>query len=202
MITLYGFNQTRSFRCLWALEESGLPYRFKALNPSAGETRSKDYLSLHPEGKVPAIEDDGFTLNESGAIMNYVGSRCPEKGLLPPDGTQERALYDQALFFVLSELEQPLWTIGKHKFALPAEHRRSEIMDTAQWEFRKAMTTLTNRLGNRTYMVGDSFTGADIMVAHTLRWAELFKMTLDESLTAYMNHHYQRPACQRAMEKI
>ena len=202
MITLYGFGQSRSFRCLWALEESGLPYNFKTMDVKAGEAKSKEYLSIHPEGKVPAIEDDGFILNESGAILNYIASKCPEKGLQPENNTRERALYDQTFFFVLSELEQPLWTVGKHKFALPEERRKPEIIETAVWEFSKALATLTNRLGSRTYIVGDSFTAADIMVAHTLNWAEMFKFSLDDQLTAYKNHHYQRPACQRALEKI
>jgi len=199
MITLYGFGQARSFRCLWALEESELPYKFKALNVKAGESQSEAYLKLHPEGKVPALEDGGFILNESGAILNYIASKCPGKRLIPEEGSKERALYDQTLFFVLSELEQPLWTTGKHKFALPKELRVPEIRETTLWEFKRASATLQKRLGDRMTIVGDEFTGADIMVAHTLNWAESFKFPLNKQLKIYKDHHYQRPACQRAV---
>ncbi len=203
MLTLYGFGQSRSFRCLWALEESGLDFNYKALDMRAGESQSEHYKAIHPEGKVPAIDDDGFVLTESGAILNYIAGRSSNPQFKPADGTKDRALYDQTFFFILTELEQPLWTTGKHKFALPKEQRCPDVLETARWEFSKALNTLQLRLANHAHVVGDLFTYADIMVAHTLNWAIRFEFPLeDENLLAYRERMYQRPACLRAMARL
>jgi len=200
MITVYGLPRSRSSRALWALEESGTDYEFVALDFAAGEQRKPEYLKLSPAAKVPTLVDDDLVLTESAAIVNYVCGRYGED-LLPSDPVA-RADYDRWSFFALSELEQPLWTIGKHKFALPSEHRVAEIFPTAQWEYQKALDLLSEGLGEKLFILGDAFSGADILLGHTLNWGVAFKQPLEQdSLRAYSERVNARPAFQRVLER-
>ena len=114
-----------------------------------------EYLALNVGGKVPTLVEGEFVLTESGAICTYIGDRFPATGLTPPVGGQERARYDQWCYFALSELEQPLWTIGKHTFALPERRRAPAVLETARWEFSVAAKILAEGLGRREFIAGD-----------------------------------------------
>ena len=202
MIKLYGFFRSRSNRAMWALEEIGAPYEFYQLDFKRGDPRSDFYRAINPACKMPALQDDDLCLSESCAICNYLGEKFPESGLTPPSATRERAVYDQWMFFVLSELEQPLWTKGKHTFAIPEEYRVPAVLDTALWEFARAAKLLSKGLGDNEYIAGDRFTMADILVAQTLRWAVNFKYPIEhDNLTAYLEHMEARPAYARMAEK-
>ena len=120
---------------------------------------------------------------------------------MPADGTAERARYDQMCFFILSELEQPLWTTGKHRFAIPEQYRIPEIISkTAPFEFAKAQSALLIIKGDNKYAAGDQFTMADILLAQTLGWAQRFEFSVDASLVAYKDAMNQRDAFARAMK--
>ena len=151
MIKLYGFGESRSFRCLWALEETGLPYEYitTKLRTEAGDPASaqhSDYRRLNVQGKVPTLLNEGLVLTESIAILYYIARCAPESGLLPNASMDVYARLDELSSFVLTELEQPLWSKGKHTFALPDEYRIPQMMETAKYEFQKATATLVPRL--------------------------------------------------------
>ena len=130
MLTVYGCPNTRSTRVVWALEEAGADYEYVPIDLRIGAGLQPDYLALNIGGKVPTLVDGGFVLTESGAICTYIGDRFPGAGLVPPVGTKERASYNQWCYFALSELEQPLWTLAKHRFALPKQYRVPAVLDT------------------------------------------------------------------------
>jgi len=199
MIHVYTHPGTRGTRATWALEEAGATYDIAIVDLMKGEGRSREYLGINPGGKVPAMIADGLYLSESGAICNWVGEHFPDSGLTPPSGTRERALYDRWCFFVVTELEQPLWTMAKHRFALPEKRRVPEIMETASWEFANALSVLAGALQDVPYLVGDRFTAADLLAAHTLAWARRYEMPLnDRYITAYTDAQLSRPALARA----
>jgi glutathione S-transferase len=202
MMTLYGCPQTRSARPAWALEEAGAEYAYVVVDLMKGEGRTPDFRAINPGGKVPALVDEGLTLTESGAICTYIGDRFPESGLTPPPGTAERAKYHQWCFFVIGELEQPLWTIAKHRFALPADWRVPQIEPTAAKEFAVALGVFEQGLGENTYLLGDRFTAADILAALTLNWARKAQV-LPESprVTGYLERTLSRPALERARRR-
>ena len=198
-ITLYGFTTSRSFRCLWALEEAQLDYHYIEVDkrhPDSG------FLALNPQGKVPTLLDNDKVITESGAIVNYIDSLC-EQCFIPQD-RRLRAQYDEINCFVLTELEQPLWTIGKHRFALPEKYRVSEIFPTAQYEFEKANKALNTLIHNHrnTFVVGEQFTFADIMLGHTYQWARFFNMPLLKHQLDYLESLQQRSAFIRARKKV
>lgn len=204
MITLYGSGQSRSFRELWALEEAGLPYDYKQVKIGSSDkngTQTALYKQLNTQGKVPVLVADDVVINESAAILNYIAALVPDAGLIPMDDLALRAYYDEICFFVLSELEQPLWMKAKHSFIFPKEYRVKGVRHTAQWEFRKALQAVEHYLKDKQYAVGERFTMADILISYTLLWAEKAKFEVPENLLDSSKRLYLRPACTRALAK-
>jgi len=194
-ITLYGLGPSRSFRCLWALAEAGLEHDFVSLDLSSSESngaKSPDYLAINPQGKVPSLKHGDFVLTESAAILNYINAISTQKFI--PDDLYGRAKYDELAFFVLTELEQPLWTTGKHKFAIPEEHRVADMLVTAKWEFDKALNAFTKLVSVDEFVLGDAFSFADILVAQTFNWADRFEFKLPQEYLDYRDRMYAREA--------
>lgn len=202
---LYGMGQSRAFRALWALEEAGIDYEYVSVKFGSTEkngTASEEYHALNFEGKVPTLVDGDLVLTESGAILNYIGANSPKLHLIPTDNLKRRAKYDEVCCFILTELEQGLWTNGKHRFALPEAQRVPDVLPTATWEFAKAVKTLQQNFDGRGFVLGDEFTLADVLLAQTLGWAERFEFEVPEELLSYKNKMYYRTACKNALKKL
>jgi len=202
-IKVYGVANSRSMRVVWALEEIGAAYDYVKVDLLKGEGRSPDYLAINPAGKVPVLVDGDFTLTESVAILNYLGEKFPASGLAPAfDQLQARGEFHRWCSFGLSELEQPLWNIAKHRFALPRDKRVPAVLATAEWEFGVAAQLLADMLQGREYATGRNFSAADILIAHTLSWARSARIALpDPALDAYTDRMLARPALARARER-
>ena len=199
MFMVYGFPNSRSSRVVWALEEVGAEYECVHVDLRAGAGWRPEYLALNVGGKVPTLVEGEFVLTESGAICTYIGDRFPATGLTPPVGGQERARYDQWCYFALSELEQPLWTIGKHTFALPERRRAPAVLETARWEFAVAAKILAEGLGRREFIAGDRFTAVDVYLGSQIGWGLQFgTMEKRPELEAYFARIAARPAFARA----
>lgn len=183
-------------RAAWALGEAGAAYDYVKVDLRRGEGRSAQFLAVNHGGKVPALVDGTVVISESGAIVTYIGERFPDSGLVPPLSQPAlRAAYFEWSFFVLSELEQPLWTIAKHRFALPPDWRVASIEATAAKEFLRAIDVAATRLGDREFTVGNSFTAADILVSHTIAWAKSANIAFDApTLDKFFARHWARPA--------
>ena len=199
---LYGYRNGRSLRALWALEEIGAAYEYVEVDVMHGEGRKPSFLKINPGGKVPVLDDGGTIVTESAAICIHLAEKYPESGLLPTAGTRERTECYKWISFVLTELDALLWTIAKHRFALPKERRVPAVIDCASWEFEAAVKILAAGLGDRAYLVGESFTVADILAGHILLWAKSARLELgSDSLTGYLNALTTRVAFARAREK-
>jgi len=198
MIKLYGGGQSRSFRALWALEEAGLDFEYVEVTREL--LGSADYKAINPQSKIPTLVDGSLVLTESAAIVNYAAS-LSSHSLIPAD-TAARAEYDDLCYFVMTDFEQPLWTMGKHRFALPEEQRKETVLDTAVWEFAKSQTALQQRMGNREFAVGEQFSMADVLLSQTLNWAQRFEMDVAPELLAYKDRHYERAACVASLKRV
>lgn len=88
----YGSGSPYAWRVWLALEHKGIPYDFKLLSFSEGDTRKPDFTAVNPRQKVPAIVDDGFALYESVAIMEYLEERWPDRPRLYSAALRERAV--------------------------------------------------------------------------------------------------------------
>ena len=199
MIQLFNYPNTRGLRVTWMLEELEADYEFNLVPAGSNGFGSEEYIKINPAGKVPAIRDGDLVLTESAAIVTYLGDKFPDKKLVPPAGSAARAKYDQWCYFVLSELEQPLWTKGKHKFMLPRDKRVPAIIETAEWEFQKALMILSQGLDGHRFILGDTFSAADILIGQTLSWARTAKQPVElQNVADYADSILGREALQRA----
>ncbi len=202
MLKVYGYPNTRSVRITWLLEELALPYTYERVDMQHGQHRSEAFLSKNPAGRIPLLETEHGLISESGAIINYLASLKPDAELIPSLSSYRRAIYDQWLFFTLTELEQPLWSIAKHTFALPKEQRCEAVIASAQWEFQRALKVLAQGLGDKPYMLGDRFTALDVPLAHTLFWAMAAKQPIEQAnINDYIGRMAVRPALSAARER-
>ncbi len=204
MITLYGFGrifvegrgETKDLWAQWALEELGLPYRVHALDHTGGELDSEAYRRISAFHQAPAIDDDGFVLSESTAIVLYLAEKA---GKLIPGDAQGRTrvtqwccaavatVYPSFLFHDLAEM----FDSDKAAPKLHAEIRKL----IGRW-----LGDVERRLENRTWIACDDFTVADIMMAGALR--TIRKTDLMEPfprLKSYYERCTARPAWQRTL---
>ncbi len=187
-------------RVSWTLEELGLDWDYFYINLAKGVHRSDAYLQINPNGRSPALRDGDVTLIESGAICRFLAEKYGPQLLAEP-GSAESALMNQWLSFTTTELEQALWSMGKHKFALPKEQRLTEMLDVASWEFERAARVAEIMLPDTPYICGEQFTIADIILTHTLNWAVAFNQQLPDNLSEYRKRLSQRPAMSKGLEK-
>jgi glutathione S-transferase len=198
-VKLYHWPGTRSVRPRWLLEELGVPYEIERVNVFQGEGRTAAYLAIHPHGAVPALQIDGVDLFESGALCMFLADKYAEKGLAPPINTPERGLYYQWMFYVPATLEPPLFDIALHSTILPVHRRIPEVVRFSQRRFEPIARVLDQAVTGKTYLLGERFTAADILLAATLNWLpELIRNY--PALEAYRLRLSQRPAYQRALE--
>ena len=183
---------TRASRPRWLLEELEIPYRLHPVDLFGGERNPG-----HPLGWVPAARLDGERLLESGAICHRLADRYPEKGLAPALDDPRRSAYEQWMFFVPGSLEPPAFDVLLHTRILPEQQRVAAIVPFATKRYRRVLGMLEKELDHGGYLLGDTFSAADIMAGTTLTW---LPELLDDhpALLAYMQRVTARPAYRRA----
>ncbi len=190
---LFEFAPTRSIRARWTLQELEVPFEAVTINLMAGEQRNPEFLGINPAGKLPVLVDGDMVLTESIAIVLYLAEKYPEKKLVPTD-LRQRAELTRWLLFTTTELEQPLWRIARHTTLYPADRRLPGELALAAEDFAAMAEVLDAHMRDRAFVVGDSVTVGDFVLAYTLDWAKLAKL-LDAwpRLEAYMERMYARP---------
>lgn len=201
MLTLYCVPKTRGFRVMWMLEELEQPYQLVNRYLHHEQEDSPDFLVINQLGKVPVLYDGEMYITQSPAINTYLGDKFSARQLVPEPGTPQRGNYEQWCYFISSDLEEGLWTMTKHTSALPPEQRWPKGVDIGWWEFIRTATLVKNGLGDKPFLLGEAFSAADILCAHTLMWARRKSIPIGDSLTAYMERCQAREAYQRAVEK-
>jgi glutathione S-transferase len=204
MITLYGFGRVhpgmigegRDLRAQWALEETGLPYRVHALDYIAGELDGPAYSRLSWFHQVPVIDDDGFIVGESGAVLLYIAEKA---GKLIPADFAGRTQVVQWCFAALTTVERPLFEIqmidGGVGGVGARERRAALVKEAGRW-----FAGLERRLDGREWIACEAFTVADILLATVLR--QVRHTDLIEpypQLKAYYARALARPAWQRTL---
>ena len=204
MITISAFRwvpdfaqgQVRDLRVRWALEEAGLAYRTRLLEQ--GDQDEPEYRALQPFGQVPILDDDGFVLFESGAIVLHIGERS--ETLLPREPAA-RARATQWLVAALNSVEPFLLNVALIDLFYANEQwaklRRPGAVEFAQ----KRLSAVSRSLGDKPYLDGDSFTAGDLMMATVLRMLNHTDIvTCDPRLSAYVDRCTARPAFKRALD--
>jgi glutathione S-transferase len=190
---LYEFPPTRSIRVRWTLQELGADFEAVRVNMLAGEHKGPDYLKINPAGKLPALVDGDIVLTESIAIVLYLAEKYPDRHLIPADPVKRAELY-RWLLFATTELEQPLWRIAKHSNLYPEDRRIPADIELAREDFTPMAAVLDEHMKGREFIVGDSVTVADFVMAYTLDWANEAGLLGDfPRLKAYVERMYARP---------
>jgi glutathione S-transferase len=190
---LYEFPPTRSIRVRWTLQELGVDFEAVFVNMLAGEHKTPAYLKVNPAGKVPALVDGDLVLTESVAIVLYLGEKYPERGLVPTDLKLRTQIY-RWLLFAATELEQPLCRIARHTNAYPESKRIPGEVPLAREDFQEMARVLEEHISGRQFVVGNSITVADIVLAYTLDWAnEVQLLGGFPQMRSYMERMYERP---------
>jgi glutathione S-transferase len=202
MITLYAFGnifpegvgETRDLRAQWALEETGLPYRVHALDHSGGELDGEAYSRISPFHQVPVIDDDGFVVAESSAVLLYIAEKA---GKLIPGDVQGRTRVVQWCFAAVNTVEPTLVCLDligifdKTAHKLTAEVRKL----AGRW-----LGGVERRLAGREWIACADFTVADITMGCVLR--SIRKTDLMDpfpGIKAYYGRCLARPAWQRTL---
>lgn len=215
MITVHHLNNSRSQRVLWLLEELGTPYEIVKYQRDPKTMLAPPELTrVHPLGKSPVITEDGVTVAESGAIVEYLIERHGEGRLVPPAGTDERLRYRYWLHFAEGTAMPPL--VMKLVFSRIVESPMPFfVKPIAKGIAAKVMSTLVTpnltrqldfmeaELGKSEWFAGSEFSGADIQMSFPIE-AAAQRAGLDESrpkLSAFLKRIHDRPAYKRALER-
>lgn len=200
MITISAFRwvppfaqgQVRDLRVRWALEEAGLPYRSRLLEP--GEQDTPEYRALQPFGQVPVFEEDGRVLFESGAIVLHIGERSEA---LLPKAAAARARAVQWLIAALNSIEPHIMNYAVLDLFYAEETWAKLRGESAKAFAQHRLRSLAAALGDKPYLDGESFTAGDLMMATVLRIVP--ELIPDERLSAYVARCTARPAFARAL---
>jgi glutathione S-transferase len=198
---LYGSKNSRSIRPVWALEEANATYEYQRIWMMKGEGHTPAFKAINPAGKIPVLVDGDLTLTESMAQVFYIAEKFPNAKLIPSDSKARAQMY-RWVFYAATEVEPPLWAIAQHRFALPEDKRVPQLEPTSMWLLGRGLRVLEKTLTTREFIAGDSFTVADILVAHCITWAISAKIdSMGDACLAYVGRMKQRPAYQAAVER-
>ena len=200
MLTIWGGGTTRAMRAHWMAHELGLEYEPKLIGSRTGETQTAAFKKLNPKEKIPVLVDGDFVLTESAAIVTYLGDTYGrDSGLVPPPFTRARAEYNQWNSFIQMELDaHTLYVLRKHKDLDNIYGAAPAAVSTAIEGFHKQAAVAESALATRDFLVGDQFTGADLMLVTTLKWAIAYEVELTPALMAYTALHSKRDAYKSA----
>ena len=188
-----GRGMARDVRVRWALEEAGRPYEVKLL--SFEEMKQPAYLASQPFGQIPAYEEDGLTLFESGAIILHIGDR--HGGLWPSD-PHGRARATAWMFAALNTVEPPILEREMPKYLERDESWYEARMPLLDRRVNQRLLELSNRLSDRAWLEGDFSAGDLLMVTVLRRLTGSGLLELYPNLPPYIARAEARPAYQRA----
>lgn len=195
-------------RVLWLAEEISLSYSTEILQMFSSEMQHADYLAIHPMGKVPAIDDNGFILWETAAIFDYLITKYSDGSLIPPRDTALGAKAVQWINFAENPLTVIMGEIVAHDGVLPPERcipalveRGRELAPDLIAIVEKALEG--DKLGEPEFILGDTFSAADIMLGFALNIAQYLGFVNDSTpkTLAYCQRLTERPAFQRASQQ-
>ena len=200
-LRIYGIAASRAIRALWMAEELGLAYEHVPIHyrddPDGPLGKNNaDFRRANPLGRVPAIDDDGFTLWESMAINLYL-ARKHGKGLWPATVEGEGLAY-QWSFFAVTEIDPDINTWAANAIVLPEDKRDPAKAQAALEKLQRPLAVVDAALGHRPYLAGGAFTVADLNLAAALFRARRMDHAARPNLARWLADCFSRPAARRA----
>jgi glutathione S-transferase len=213
MLTVHHLNNSRSQRVLWLLEELGVPYEIIRYNRQPNMLAPPELRAIHPLGKSPVITDNGNTIAESGAIVEYLVKTYGNGRLVPPDNTPERLRFTYWLHYAEGSAMPPL--LLKLIFMMLPKRAPLLMRPVVNAIAAKALNTLVDpqlkqhmafwegELSKSDWFAGNEFTAADIQMSFPLEAASA-RAGLEQghpTTMAWLTKIHARPAYQRALQK-
>lgn len=193
----FAAGNVRDHRARWILNEVGWPYEVRLVD--APTMASPEYRTKQPFGQVPMMEEEGRPpMFETGAIVLDVAMRA---GMLMPKRDEERALALSWCIGALNSIEPYLANVAEVEYFIEDEELKAKRRPEVRQMANKRLGELETALGDRSWLVGDAFTVADLMMASVLKIARGLEM-LDAypMLVAYQDRCFERPAYKKAVE--
>lgn len=194
MIRIHGHPfSTFARRVHVALLEKDIPHERITVDMNAGAHRKPEYRRLNPYGRVPALEEDGFILFESTAILNYLEATHPSPPLVPADA-RGRALVDMHMKLCDLQMSRQTGTIIFPRRFLPQERWNEADMAKAKEEIENHLVILEQDLGDAEYLVGGRFSLADIAYLPFLEFLPLMEIAPPPRIAAWRERLLARPS--------
>ena len=200
-IKLYGVPQSRTSRCLWLLEELGVPYENVPVN-FAGDAQKPDFLAINPNGRIPALDDHGLVLFESLAINLHLARKYDRGEGLWPREADNQARVIQWSIWAMTEVEPAAMQVMMNRALLPEAQRDEAAAKAAEQVLAKPLGVLEGSLRDRPYLLADAFSVADLNVAGVLSMAAAvghMKLDATPNVAAWYARSTGRPALARAL---
>lgn len=192
---LYHMPQTRGGTTIWMNEELGGVCEIKLINLRKGEGRTPEFLKINPMGKLPALQHRGATVTEAAAICAYLADAFPEKNLAPPVSDPRRGIYYRWMFFAPSCIE-PMMLDRLGKVA------RENTTAAGHGDYERVMASIDQALSAGSFLLGDKFSAADVVMGSTLNFATMFGAIPKEGrIKDYVERVTARPAFTAMMKK-
>lgn len=190
---LFGTPPTRALRALWLLKELDIDCEIVTVNIGIGEHQSPEFLAINPAGKLPVLVDGDIVLTESAAIPLYLAEKHPASGFIP-GSLPDRAQMLRWIFFLVTEIEAPLWRVALHTRIYAEDERSPQEIALAKRDCKRMIDVLERHMQDRVFIAGEHMTCADFNAAYTLDWANEQGMLADAPrLRAYLRTMYARP---------
>ena len=191
MLRLWGrANSSNVMKVIWLLEELKLPYERLDVGGKFGKTDTPEYRAMNPNGLVPTLQEDGFTLWESNAILRYLCSaNAPDSPLWPRD-PRARANVDRWMDFQQTALNAPQGVVFVGLVRTPAEKRDTAAIAAAAREAARIWSIVDAELARHPFVAGDHLTLADMCYGpHIHRW---FSFAIERPETPHLRAWYER----------
>lgn len=198
--TLFGISGSRALRSLWAIEEVGIDYEHVPVTYGA-DSKQASYLSVNPNGRVPALIDGELHLFESMAINLYLAKTYG--GALYPSTAADEAQVWQWSVWGISELEALQMQIVVQMFFTPEEKRNPKAVEGARKGLQRPIKVLDAALAGRDWLVGKAFSVADLNLAGVMHVMKMIKFEYADhsNVQRWADACYARPALARALAK-
>jgi len=198
MIVVHHLNDSRSQRILWLLEELELPYQIQHYQRDANTRLAPPALkAIHPLGKSPVLTDDGQTVIESGAIVDYVIRHHGEGRLQPSVGWPEYEVYQQWLHYSEGSAMLPLML---KLYVSRLGEAGAPLAPRIDSEISNHLGFVNASLEGREWLVGSQLSGADIQMSFVGEAARGLRAGYP-NIDAWVKRFQARPAYQRALER-
>src|SRR4029078_10409184 len=163
-LKIYGIARTRAFRALWMAKELGLDYEHDPVESGDAGARTPEFLAINPNGRLPVIVDDGFVLFESLAITLYLAKK-DSSGVLYPGSLEGEAKAWQWSLWAVTEVDRGVNIWSLHAVRLPEAERDAQKREAALKVLAAPFKVLDAAVGKQAFLLGDTFTVADLNVA-------------------------------------